>query len=92
MPSQITDVFYAISVRDTVISSVSAENRKQGYRSPFTSSVSNYDRYLHSLLKEIGEEFNDTVITEVKVGGVVNRSEKMLRSQICQDIRTVHFL
>ena len=60
--------------------------KKYGYRSPYTSSVSNYDRYLHSLLKEIGEEFNDTVITEVKVGGVVNRSEKMLRSQICQDI------
>ena len=57
-----------------------------------TSSVSNYDRYLLSLLREIGEGFNDTVITEVKVGGVVNRSEKMLRSQICQDIRTVHFL
>lgn len=49
--------------------------KKYGYRSPYTSSVSNYDRYLHSLLKEIGEEFNDTVITEVKVGGVVNRSE-----------------
>lgn len=43
--------------------------KKYGYRSPYTSSVSNYDRYLHSLLKEIGEEFNDTVITEVKVGG-----------------------
>mgnify|MGYP003289754021 FL=1 len=49
--------------------------KKYGYRSPYTSSVSNYDRYLHSLLREIGEEFNDTVITEVKVGGVVNRSE-----------------
>ena len=44
-------------------------------RSPYTSSVSNYDRYLHSLLKEIGEEFNDNVITEVKVGGIVNRNE-----------------
>ena len=66
--------------------------KKYGYRSPYTSSVSNYDRYLHSLLREIGEEFNDTVITEVKVGGVVSRNEKMLRSQICQDIRTVHFL
>ena len=55
-------------------------------------AVVDIDRYLNSLLKEIGEEFNDTVITEVKVGGVVNRSEKMLRSQICQDIRAVYFL
>lgn len=30
------------------------------------------NRYLHSLLREIGEEFNDTVITEVKVGEDVN--------------------
>ena len=57
-----------------------------------TSSVSNYDRYLHSLLKEIGEEFNYTVITEVKVGGIVNRSEEMFRPQISQDLRAVHYL
>ena len=40
-----------------------------------SQSIPNYDLYLHSLLKEIGEEFSDTVITEMKAGGIVNRSE-----------------
>ena len=76
MPSQITDVFYANFIQWA---------HEKG------NCFSTIKLYCNQL-KEIGEEFNDTVITEVKVGGVVNRSEKMLRSQICQDIRTVHFL
>ena len=35
----------------------------------------NYNRYLHNLLQLVGEEFNDTVITEVRTGGVICRNE-----------------
>lgn len=40
-----------------------------------TGNVSNYNRYLHDLLKLVGEEFNDTVITEVRTGGGICRNE-----------------
>ena len=49
--------------------------KKYGYYSPYRSTVSNYDKYLHTLMQIIGEEFNDIVITEVKIGGMVIRSE-----------------
>ena len=62
----------------------------RAYRRTLNPSFNN-DHILRRV-DQLEEEFNDTVITEVKVGGVVNRSEKMLRSQICQDIRAVHFL
>ncbi len=39
---------------------------KYGYYSPYRSTVSNYDKYLHTLMQIIGEEFNDIVITEVR--------------------------
>ena len=49
--------------------------KKYNYRCPYTSNVSNYNRYLHDLLQLVGEEFNDTVITEVRTGGVICRNE-----------------
>ncbi|MCQ2127768.1 MAG: hypothetical protein MJZ06_10105, partial [Bacteroidaceae bacterium] len=49
--------------------------KKYNYCCPYTSNVSNYNRYLHNLLKLVGEEFNDTVITEVRTGGVICRNE-----------------
>ena len=49
--------------------------KKYNYRCPYTSNVSNYNRYLHDLMKLVGEEFDDTVITEVRTGGVICRNE-----------------
>lgn len=39
---------------------------KYNYTPPYKSNVCNFNHYLHLLLKMIGEEFNDIVITEVK--------------------------
>ena len=50
--------------------------KKYNYCSPYTSTVSNYNRYLHTLLQLIGEEFNDTIITEVRTGGIICRNER----------------
>lgn len=46
---------------------------KYGYRSPYTSTASNFNHYLHKLLKIIGDEFDQTVSLEVKENGVMVR-------------------
>ena len=46
---------------------------KYGYRSPYTSTASNFNHYLHKLLKIIGDEFDQTVSQEVKENGVMVR-------------------
>ena len=51
-------------------------------RGPYTSNVSNYNRYLHDLLQLVGEEFNDTVITEVRTRGVICRN-KYRKWELC---------
>ena len=69
VPSQITDIFYANFIQwahegGNCYSTIKL--KKYNYRCPYTSNVSNYNRYLHDLLQLVGEEFNDTVITEVR--------------------------
>jgi len=46
---------------------------RYGYQSPYQSSSSNFNMYLHKILRLIGEEFNDIVTTEIKVNGVMMR-------------------
>ena len=44
---------------------------KYNYTCPYKGNLNNFNMYLHRLLRMIGEEFNDTVITEVKTNGKV---------------------
>ena len=44
---------------------------KYNYTCPYKGNLNNFNMYLHRLLRMIGEEFNDIVITEVKTNGKV---------------------
>ena len=44
---------------------------KYNYTCPYKGNLNNFNMYLHRLLRMIGEEFNDIVITEVKANGKV---------------------
>lgn len=44
---------------------------KYGYKSPLTTDISCYDRYLKMLLKNIGKEFSCDVKREKKINGIV---------------------
>ena len=55
---------------------------KYGYQSPYRSTASNFDRYLHKLLKIIGDEFDPVVTQEIKVNGVMTR-ESHKKWELC---------
>lgn len=44
---------------------------KYNYRFPFVEDISKYNKNIHELLRLIGDEFNDDVVIEEKVNGVI---------------------
>lgn len=47
---------------------------KYGYKSPLSTDISCYDKYIKQLLRFIGKEFNQEVKRETKINGVVDVS------------------
>ena len=52
------------------------------YHSPYKSTCSNFNRYLHELLQIIGDEFTETITSETKVDGKMHR-EAVPKWQLC---------
>lgn len=44
---------------------------KYGYKSPVTTDISCYDKYIKQLLQYIGKEFSQQIKRETKVNGVI---------------------
>ena len=44
---------------------------KYNYKCPYTANLTNYNHYLHELLRHIGGSFNGMVKREEKVNGIV---------------------
>jgi integrase len=49
---------------------------KYNYCAPYSGDINNYNTYLHELLYNIGEEFNDMVYIDNKINGVITRESK----------------
>lgn len=51
---------------------------KYGYKAPWTGDITNYNHYLHELIRHIGEGFNEEKKIEYKIGGqiVLERKKK----------------
>lgn len=45
--------------------------KKYNYKAPYDGDISNLDKYIHSLLRYIGKEFNEEIKKEEKVLGVI---------------------
>ena len=49
---------------------------KYGYHAPYTGDINNYNKYLHELLRYIGEDFLGEVHIDNKINGVIMRETK----------------
>lgn len=50
--------------------------KKYNYHAPYTGDINNYNRYLHELLYNIGEDFLEDVYIDNKINGVITREVK----------------